>query len=119
MIIVTGGAGFIGNNIIRALNERGCDEILVVDQVTEECMRARLEHCRIAEYMDKDRFREAISRGDFRPKLDAIIHQGACSDTLEDNVEYMIDNNVQYSKAILTFAQLRKIPLVYASSAAV
>ncbi len=116
MIIVTGGAGFIGSNLIEALNARGDSEILVVDRSADS---RNLANLRIAEFMHPDEFRRAIERDDLSPRIDAIFHQGACADTTCDDRAYMMDNNFTFSKEILHFALARRIPLVYASSAAV
>jgi ADP-L-glycero-D-manno-heptose 6-epimerase len=116
MIIVTGGAGFIGSNLIEALNARGDSEILVVDRSTNS---RNLANLRISEFMPPDEFRRAIERDALPARIEAIFHQGACADTTCDDRAYMMDNNFTFSKEILHFAHARRIPLVYASSAAV
>src|SRR5713101_3252812 len=116
MIIVTGGAGCSGSNLIEALNARGDSEILVVDRSADS---RNLANLRIAEFMQPDEFRRAIERDALPARIDAIFHQGACADTTCDDRAYMIDNNFTFSKEILHFALARRIPLVYASSAAV
>lgn len=124
MIIVTGGAGFIGSNLIQELNRAGETEILVVDNFAPAANLSgpkflNLWGAQFADYMDKREFRAALAAGDFRhAKVKAILHQGACSNTLEDDGRYMMDNNFTYSKEVLTFALAEKIPLVYASTAA-
>jgi len=116
MIIVTGGAGFIGSNLIEALNARGDREILVVDRSADS---RNLANLRISGFMPPDEFRRAIERDALPRQIEAIFHQGACADTTCDDRDYMMDNNFTFSTEILRFALARRIPLVYASSAAV
>ena len=118
MIIVTGGAGMIGSNIVAALNARGERDILIVDDMTDGRKFANLADLSIADYMDRDAFRRCIETGFDFGGVNAIFHQGACSATTEWNGAYMMANNFEYSKAVIAFSQLRRIPLVYASSAA-
>ena len=120
MYIVTGGAGFIGANIVEGLNLRGDTNILVVDNLTKGDKFLNIRDLSIADFRDKEVFREQVNRGVFRhTPIKAIFHQGACSDTMEYDGRYMMDNNFTYSKELLHFAIKRKIPFVYASSAAV
>ena len=125
MIIVTGGAGFIGSNLIHQLNRDGERDILLVDNFAPAPNLTgpkflNLAGAEYADYMDKREFRAALKAGDFEnAKVRAILHQGACSNTLEDDGRYMMDNNFTYSKELLHFALDRKIPLVYASTAAI
>lgn len=118
MIIVTGGAGFIGSNLVRGLNARGIDDILVVDDLTEGDKFLNLVDLRIADYQHKDEFRQRVLRGDLGP-VQAVFHQGACSDTTERNGHYMLDNNYRVTLELFQFCQKQKVPFIYASSAAV
>lgn len=118
MIIVSGGAGFIGSNLVRGLNRRGYTDILVVDDLTEGDKFVNLVQGQIADYMHKDEFRERIGRRQFA-NVEAVLHQGACSDTTERNGRYMLDNNYRVTLELFEFCQAGKIPLLYASSAAV
>ncbi len=120
MIVVTGGAGFIGSNLIHELNRVGESEILCVDNLTDSAKFFNLQGAQFSDYMDKQEFRRVIASGALAGKnIRAILHQGACSNTLEDNGAYMMDNNFTYSKELLHFALRYRIPFVYASTAAV
>ena len=125
MIIVTGGAGFIGSNLIQQLNQIGERNILLVDNFAPAPNLTgqkflNLAGAEYADYLDKREFRAALKAGDFEnTRVRAILHQGACSNTLEDDGRYMMDNNFTYSKELLHFALDRHVPLVYASTAAV
>jgi ADP-L-glycero-D-manno-heptose 6-epimerase len=117
-IIVTGAAGFIGANILRALNERGETDILAVDNLTRSEKFRNLAEFEIADYLDKAEFLERVRRREM-PRPDVIFHQGACSDTMESDGRYMMENNFRYSSELLDWCQNSGIVLVYASSAAV
>ncbi len=120
MIIVTGGAGFIGSNLVFGLNQRGYDDILVVDDLTEGIKYKNLVDCQIADYLDKQSFLSKLQQGDFNGKsVEAIFHQGACSTTTEWDGRYMMENNYQYTKQLFHYCQVHEIPFIYASSAAV
>jgi len=120
MIIVWGGAGFIGSNLVHELNGHGITDILVVDNLANARKFANLHGARYVDYMDKREFRRAIAENALGGgKIEAILHQGACSNTLEDDGVYMMDNNFQYTKEVLGFATRQGAPLVYASTAAV
>ncbi len=118
MIIVTGAAGFIGSNLVRGLNRAGHTDILVVDDLLEGDKFVNMVGLQIADYMDKDDFRIRLMQNRL-PRIDAILHQGACSDTTERNGRYMLDNNYRVTLELFEFAQKHKIPMLYASSAAV
>lgn len=119
-IIVTGAAGFIGSNIVKALNERGITDIVAVDNLTRGEKFANLAECEIAHYLDKHEFIRQV-REHILPftNIRAVFHDGACSDTMEHNGLYMMDNNYQYSLDLLDWCQDERIPYLYASSAAV
>lgn len=120
MIIVTGGAGFIGSNLVLGLNQRGYDDILVVDHLSNGVKYKNLVDCRIADYLDRETFLEKLQQGFFQAEtIEAIFHQGACSTTTEWDGRYMMENNYEYSKALFHYCQQHKIPFIYASSAAV
>lgn len=118
MIVVTGGAGFIGSNLVRGLNRRGYTDILVVDDLTEGDKFRNLVGGHIADYMHKDDFRERVRQGAL-PTIEAVLHQGACSDTTERNGHYMLDNNYRVTLELFEYCQAQRVPFVYASSAAV
>lgn len=118
MIIVTGGAGFIGSNIVKALNDKGITDILVVDNLKDGTKFVNLVDLDIADYMDKEDFLIQIMAGEEFGDVEAIFHEGACSSTTEWDGKYMMDNNYQYSKELLHYCLEREIPFLYASSAA-
>lgn len=120
MVIVTGGAGFIGSNIVKALNARGITNILVVDDLTDGTKFRNLADCDIADYQDKDAFRARIAHDPHALwGVEAVFHEGACSATTEWNGKYMMDNNFAYSQELLAACQRTKVPFLYASSASV
>lgn len=118
MYIVTGGAGMIGSNIIKSLNERGISDILVVDHLKNGRKFKNLVDLKIADYMDREDFLNQVTKGhDFGP-IKAVFHEGACSATTEWDGQYVMLNNYEYSKVLLHFCLEREIPFLYASSAA-
>jgi ADP-L-glycero-D-manno-heptose 6-epimerase len=118
-IVVTGAAGFIGANIVKALNERGVDNIIAVDNLSRSDKFHNLVDCDIADYFHKDDFRVALGAGAFDGDVAAILHQGACSDTMHSDGRYMMDNNYRYSLDLLSYCQSEAVPFIYASSAAI
>lgn len=118
MIIVTGGAGFIGSNLVYELNQRGESQILIVDNLTNAAKFKNLVGLKAADYIDKVEFLEKVQAGKFNSaNIRVIFHQGACSDTMEYNGKYMLQNNFEYSKQLLHFALNKKVQFIYASSA--
>ena len=117
--VVTGAAGFIGSNLVRALNARGETQILAVDELQRGDKFRNLAACEIADFIDKDEFRTRLEAGEFAGSIDVVFHQGACSDTMETDGRFMMENNYRYSMALLEFCIGDEVPLIYASSAAV
>ncbi len=119
MIIVTGAAGFIGANLIKELNRRGVTNILAVDNLEKADKFRNLSDCTIADYLDKREFISLVESDGLDREVQAVLHQGACSDTMEHNGRYMMDNNFRYTARLFRHCQEREIPLVYASSVSV
>ena len=119
MIVVTGGAGFVGSNLVAGLNRTGVTDVLVVDNLRSADKRPNLGAIRFAEYVDKDEFLPLLERGKFGDTIEAVLHQGACTDTMATDGAYVMRNNTEYSKSLLKYALARRIPFVYASSASV
>jgi ADP-L-glycero-D-manno-heptose 6-epimerase len=117
--VVTGAAGFIGSNLVRGLNARGETRILAVDNLEQADKFRNLVDCEIADFLDKREFIERLVRGDLDDAVDVVFHQGACSDTMETDGRYMMENNYRYSMDLLDFCLEEEVPLIYASSAAV
>ncbi|MDL2281028.1 ADP-glyceromanno-heptose 6-epimerase [Selenomonadales bacterium OttesenSCG-928-I06] len=122
MIIVTGAAGFIGSNLVYALNKRHEDNILIVDDLTDGNKIKNLNALKFYDYQDQETFINKVEKRNIRrysDKIQAVFHIGACSDTMEYNGRYMMENNYEYSKKLLNFCQEEEIPFIYASSASV
>ncbi|MCL2523714.1 MAG: ADP-glyceromanno-heptose 6-epimerase [Betaproteobacteria bacterium] len=117
-IVVTGAAGFIGSNIVKALNARGVSKIIAVDNLTKADKFKNLVDCEIADYLDKHDFIERIQAGHFDGEIEAIFHEGACSDTMESDGRYMMENNFRYSSILLDWCLDQDVQFLYASSAA-
>ena len=118
MIIVTGGAGFIGSNIVEALNQRGVEGILIVDDLRDGRKFRNIAGLRIADYVDKDDFLQMLGDID-SDTVEAVVHQGACSDTTEWDGRMMLRDNFEYSKLLMHACQDGSVPFIYASSASV
>ncbi|MBN4666940.1 ADP-glyceromanno-heptose 6-epimerase [Pandoraea nosoerga] len=116
-IIVTGAAGFIGANLVKALNERGETDIVAVDNLTRADKFRNLVDCEISDYLDKNDFVARFERREFG-RVRAIFHEGACSDTMETDGRYMMENNFRYTRALFEACQAQTVPFLYASSAA-
>ena len=120
MIVVTGGAGFIGSNVVAALNDRGRGDVMVVDNLTRGEKFVNLADRFVEDYWDKEAFLTHVQEGrDFAAPVEAVFHLGACSATTEWDGRYLMRNNFEYSKILLHYCLSRQIPLIYASSAAV
>ena len=117
-LIVTGAAGFIGSNLVKALNARGVTDIVAVDNLKRAEKVPNLADLEIADFLDKRDFIDML-RGGLDGEFDAVLHQGACSDTMESDGRYMMENNYRYSLDLLDWCQQRGIPFIYASSASV
>jgi len=117
-IIVTGGAGMIGSNIVKGLNKQGYENIIVVDNLTDGKKFHNIADCQISDYIDKDAFIKLIVDENELGEIKAVFHEGACSVTTEWNGKYMLNNNFTYSKELLHYCLWRNIPFYYASSAA-
>ena len=115
LIIVTGGAGFIGSNIVRALNQRGEYNILIVDDLSDGRKFLNIVDCEVADYIDKDDFIELINLDESFGHVRAIFHEGACSSTTEWDGKMMMKNNYEYSKQLLHYCNKHKIAFLYAS----
>ena len=115
--LVTGAAGFIGSKIVEALNRAGVTDIVAVDNLQQSDKVRNLARLEIADYLDQADFLERLDS--FDGALEAVLHQGACSDTMETDGRYMMENNYRYSKLLLDWCQESEVPLLYASSASV
>jgi ADP-L-glycero-D-manno-heptose 6-epimerase len=115
--IVTGAAGFIGSKLVEGLNRRGVMDVIAVDHLAHADKFRNLAAAEIADYLDQAEFIGNLER--FEGAVEAVFHQGACSDTMETDGRYMLDNNYAYSKRLLEWCQEEGVPFIYASSAAV
>lgn len=116
-IVVTGGAGFIGSNIVRALNESGREDILVVDHLGLSDKWKNLRGLRFADYLERDEFRRRVLE-DRLGHIAGVVHMGACSATTERDASYLADNNYRFSIELCEWCVAHHARLVYASSAA-
>ena len=117
--IVTGAMGFIGANLVKALNDRGITDVIAVDNLKKADKFKNLVDCEIADYLDKEDFLDLLLDGAFEGEVAAVFHEGACSDTMETDGRYMMENNYRYTVSLLDYCQNEEIPLLYASSASV
>lgn len=118
MKIITGGAGFIGSAICWKLNKLGVNEIIIVDEDTKGTKQSNLADLKYADFIDKDTFLKQVHKGSINYKVDSLYHMGACSSTTEKNMEYLIENNVEYSKSLGKWCLSSGAKYIYASSAA-
>jgi ADP-L-glycero-D-manno-heptose 6-epimerase len=120
MIVVTGGAGFIGSNIVKGLNERGREDIIVVDDLVDGTKFRNLVDCEIQDFIDKDRFIAELQTSRMSAGgIEVVIHEGACSSTTEWDGRYMMENNYEYSRQLLDYCSDNAAAFLYASSASV
>jgi ADP-L-glycero-D-manno-heptose 6-epimerase len=119
MHVVTGAAGFIGSKLLEALNRQGIADILAVDNLENADKFRNLVPCEVEDYLDKREFLARLEAGQFDGAIDAVLHQGACSDTMATDGRYVMENNYGYSRALLDWCQEEEVPFLYASSAAV
>ena len=120
MYIVTGGAGFVGSNLVRALADRGFEDVVVVDNLEDGHKFVNISDLPIADYIDKHDFLHILAEDkSFRGQIKGLFHQGACSETTEWNGRYMMENNYEYSKRLLHHCLEAGAPFIYASSASV
>ena len=115
--IVTGAAGFIGSRLVEGLNRRGITDVIAVDNLGHADKFRNLAGAEIADYLDQAEFIANLER--FEGAVEAVFHQGACSDTMETDGRYMLDNNYTYSRRLLDWCQDEEVPFIYASSASV
>ena len=118
MIIVTGGAGFIGSAIIAELNSRGISDIIVVDELATDAKWKNLRNLSFDDYFEKDNFLHMVLEGQFKNGIKAVFHLGACSSTTETDASYLIKNNFEYTKTLAHWSIDNNIRFIYASSAA-
>ncbi|MGA2296822.1 MAG: ADP-glyceromanno-heptose 6-epimerase [FCB group bacterium] len=118
MIVLTGGAGFIGSCFLAKLNEENITDVLVVDRLGNELKWKNLLGKKFIGFVHKTKFRENLAKGDYGKEVEAIFHFGACSSTTEKDADYLLDNNFNYSTELADFAAWNDIRFIYASSAA-
>lgn len=116
-VVVTGAAGMVGSNIVHGLNATGIDDVIAVDDLTDGMKYRNLLGAKLSDYFDRNEFYALFARGALG-RIDAVFHQGACSDTMEHDGRYMLDSNYRCSKDLLDACQSRGVRLIYASSAA-
>ena len=115
--VVTGAAGFIGSRLVAGLNRRGVREIIAVDNLAQSAKFTNLVNCEIADYVDQAALASTLEK--LEGSVEAVFHQGACSDTMESDGRFMMENNYEYSRRLLDWCQDEEVPFIYASSASV
>ena len=118
MIVVTGGAGFIGSAVVWKLNIQGFDDIVIVDSLGTSAKWKNLVNSRFVDYLDKDDFLELVLDDEVPFEVEAIVHMGACSSTTERDADYLMENNYHYTARLAEWAVEKNIHFIYASSAA-
>ncbi len=118
MIVVTGGAGFIGSSVVWKLNVEGVDDIVIVDSLGTSMKWKNLVNRKFVDYLDKDDFLELVLDDRVPFDIDGIVHMGACSSTTERDADYLMENNYRYTAQLARWASERNIRFIYASSAA-
>ena len=116
-VVVTGAAGMIGSNLVQGLNAIGIDDVIAVDDLTDGPKYRNLLGAKLSDYFDKTEFYTRFAKREFG-QIDAVLHEGACSDTMEHNGRFMLDSNYRCSKDLLDACQAQGTRLLYASSAA-
>lgn len=120
MLIITGGSGFIGSNLVKALNQRGRDDLMIVDSFQNGRKLRNLVDCELWDVVNKGRFQEwLLADRDLDENIEGVFHLGACSNTMEWDGDALLRDNYEYSKLLLSYCTRRQIPLIYASSASV
>ena len=118
-VLVTGAAGFIGSNLVKALNARGERDVIAVDNLARADKVANLADLDIEDFIDKQDFIRRVEGGSFDARVSTVFHQGACSDTMESDGRYMMENNYDYSMKLMRWCAGKRVPFIYASSASV
>ncbi len=117
MIVVTGAAGFIGSCIVAGLNERGQEDLILVDEL-DEAKKKNLQGKQYRQYYDKKDFLDLVLRDQVKERPEAIIHMGACSSTTLQDARYFKENNLEYTRSLAQWALKNNVRFIYASSAA-
>ncbi|MFP6637477.1 MAG: ADP-glyceromanno-heptose 6-epimerase [Nitrospinaceae bacterium] len=117
MIVVTGGAGFIGSALVHGLNQKGIEDIWLVDEVDHPEKQLNLNGLTYSRWVDKDKFLREVIRAEL-PACSAILHMGACSSTTETNEVFLRENNFEYTQSLAQYCVKKDVRFIYASSAA-